>query len=62
VKITVKDFLIYDTKYYLIISRKISPALDKEILREYNSSPKFEVSDFKYISNTESCFYTNNRV
>lgn len=62
IKLTLKQNLESDTKYKLIIKKDINLNLDDNLVREFSTSKKLQVVDYKFISYSKSCLYLNNKV
>jgi len=61
-KITPKSSFKKDTRYELVFLKKASTAMTNDEVRSFDTAPEFTVSDFKLLSNTEGCIYTNNTI
>ncbi len=62
ITLNLKQNLKSNTKYKLIIKKSINLNLENDIEREFQTSPDFLVTDYKFLSYSKSCLYLNNRV
>ena len=62
IKLTLKSNLDYNKTYKLTVYKKISSNVEKDIVKEYKTSPKFSVLDFKFVSYNLSCLYLSNQI
>lgn len=62
VKLTLKENLKTNSKYKLIVKKNINSNLEKDVIKEFLTSPDLEVKDFKFISYSKSCLYLNNKI
>jgi hypothetical protein len=62
VNFLLKQNLNPNTKYKLIVKKAINLNLEKDIIKEFKTSPNLEVIDFKFMSYSKSCLYLNNKV
>lgn len=59
-KCELPDSLDYGSMYVLTIDQASNPHLRENVARELKTMPKFEASDFTYVSNTQGCMYFTN--
>ncbi|MFZ4461350.1 MAG: Ig-like domain-containing protein [Patescibacteria group bacterium] len=60
IKCELPDSLDYGVTYTLTIDQASNPHLRENVSRELKTFPKFEASDFTYVSNTQGCMYFTN--
>lgn len=62
IKFVLAKNLINSTKYKLTIKKSINSNLEADIIKSFNTSPKFEILGYKYLSYSKSCLYLNNKL
>lgn len=62
IKLTFLNNLINSKNYKLIVKKDINLNLDKDIVNDFVSSPKFEIRNYKFLSYSKSCLYLNNKI
>lgn len=62
VKFALKYTLQNSKIYKFIIKKSLSPNMKADIVKEYKTSSKLKLTDFRYLWYNKSCFYFNNPI